>query len=186
MKKRYAFLVNAEKCIGCRTCSMACKNYNKLLPAMQWRQLYPLDAALYPHRERAFYSLACNHCENPACLEGCPTASYSIRPDGIVVHNQKTCIGCTNCLRSCPYGVPRYNSEANRVEKCSLCWERIDAGLRPACIQSCPVDAIQLIDLGSFNESEAAQFPKGYPKMPRLNPGTRFISAKAPQKQARG
>lgn len=186
MAIRYAFLVDAAKCIGCRTCSMACKNFNQLLPQMQWRQVYPLAEAIYPHRERAFYSLACNHCEKPACLEACPTASYSIRPDGIVAHNQSTCIGCTNCVRSCPYGAPHYNPQEKRVEKCSLCWERIDAGLKPACVQSCPVDAIRLIDLNDFDQSGTTQFPAGYPKMPRLNPGTRFILPATPQKQVRG
>lgn len=64
---RRAFLVNSDKCIGCRGCAMACKSFNQLEPERFWRYVYPLDKEIYPHEERAFYSLACNHCENPAC-----------------------------------------------------------------------------------------------------------------------
>ncbi|MFM8424908.1 MAG: DMSO reductase, partial [Chloroflexota bacterium] len=65
---RYAFSVNAELCIGCSSCGMACKNQNILDPGMVWRKLYPLSEEIYPHKDRAFYSLACNHCSQPACL----------------------------------------------------------------------------------------------------------------------
>ena len=185
MKKRYAFLMNADKCIGCRGCAMACKTFNQLEPNMVWRQVYPLAESIYPHRERAFYSLACNHCDDPACLRACPTGSYEKREDGIVVHHQETCIGCTNCVRSCPYGAPRYNAEEKHAEKCSMCWERIDAGLLPACVQACPVGALELVDLNTLDEPNAVQFPAGYPSMPRLNPSTRFILPRMPR-QIRG
>lgn len=181
---KYAFLVDSDKCIGCRGCSMACKNFNKLEPDMAWRQVYPLSTKIYPHRERAFLSLACNHCEDPACLRSCPTKSYQKRDDGIVVHTQETCIGCGNCVRSCPYGVPKINPVKRLAEKCSMCYERIDAGLLPACVQACPVDALTLIDLDSAEGQELArgttQYPEGFPRMERLNPATRFIVARQP------
>lgn len=69
---RRAFLVNSDKCIGCRGCAMACKSFNQLEPDRFWRYVYPLDKDIYPHEERAFYSLACNHCEHPACVAACP------------------------------------------------------------------------------------------------------------------
>ncbi len=184
--KRYAFKMNAAKCIGCRTCTMACKNYNQLLPHIQWRKVYPLAEKIYPHRERAFYSLACNHCDNPACRQACPTNSYEKRDDGIVVHNQKTCLGCTNCVRACPYGAPQYNNVERHVEKCSMCVERIEAGLLPTCVQACPVGAIELIDLTIFRDTNAVQFPDGFPKIQALGPGTRFIKPKVPTNQVRG
>ena len=93
MSKRHAFLMDMDKCIGCRSCAMACKNFNQLEPDMVWRQVYPLDEAIYPHHDRAFLSLACNHCEHPACMDACPTSSYQKRPDGVVVHHKETCIG---------------------------------------------------------------------------------------------
>lgn len=185
MSKRYAFLMDMDRCIGCRSCAMACKNFNQLEPSMLWRKVYPLAEAIYPHRERAFLSLACNHCENPACQKACPTQSYSKREDGIVVHNQATCIACQNCLRACPYGAPQYNATAKHVEKCSLCHERLDAGLLPACVQGCPTQALKLIDLANFNDSNAVQYPAGFPKQTELAPSTRFILPKMPR-QIRG
>lgn len=84
---RRAFLVNSDKCIGCRGCAMACKSFNQLEPDRFWRYVYPLDKDIYPHEERAFYSLACNHCEHPACVAACPVEAYTKREDGVVVHN---------------------------------------------------------------------------------------------------
>lgn len=185
MEKHHAFLFDSAKCIGCHSCAMACKQYNRLEPSMVWRFVHPLSEGIYPHRERAFYSLACNHCEHPACLEACPTASYSKRPDGIVVHHEKTCIGCSNCIRSCPYGAPKYNAAEKHAEKCSLCHERLDAGLLPACVQGCPTKALTLVDLNTLDEHRAVQFPAGYPDLPRLNPSTRFILPRMPR-QVRG
>lgn len=184
--KRYAFLMDMDKCIGCRGCAMACKNFNQLEPMMTWRQIYPLSEAIYPHRERAFLSLACNHCDNPACMSACPTRSYIKREDGIVVHNQQSCIGCQNCVRSCPYGAPRYSEAKRHVEKCSLCHERLDAGLQPACVQACVTGALQLVDLNDLRNANVVQFPAGYPHMPKLGPATRFILPRMPHTVVRG
>ena len=177
---RYAFYVNAELCIGCSTCAMACKNQNELEPGMVWRKVYPLSEEIYPHRDRAFYSLACNHCDKPACLEGCPVGAYSKRADGIVVHNQDACIGCRNCLRNCPFGAPKFNATEGHVEKCSMCWERIDEGLKPACVQGCPTGALTLVDLEAFDTTGTLQYPPGFPNRPDVQHSTRFKMPTSP------
>ena len=148
---------------------------------MVWRQVYPMDESIYPDRDRAFLPLSCNRCDNPACLAACPTCSYEKRPAAIVVHHQETCIGCSNCIRSCPYGAPRFNKAEKHAEKCSLCHERLDAGLQPACVQACLTGALQLIDLNAPLPGGLVQYPAGYPNMPRLNPSTRFILPRAPR-----
>ncbi|MDR0247092.1 MAG: 4Fe-4S dicluster domain-containing protein [Burkholderiales bacterium] len=180
MNKRYAFFVDAARCIGCETCAMACKQYYQQSQGIFWRKVIPLAADIYPHQERAFYSLACNHCKKPICAEVCPAKAYSIRNDGIVVHLQEKCIGCKNCVNRCPYGAPQFDAEKKKAGKCSLCYERLDAKLSPVCVQSCPVGALRLVDLNTLPDKNAVQFPAGYPKMPQLDPGTRFIPPRKP------
>ncbi|EGY24944.1 4Fe-4S binding domain protein [Desulfovibrio sp. A2] len=181
MKKQLGFLVDTEKCIGCFTCAMACKNVYHQQKGIAWRQVHPMGESIYPHRERAWLSLACNHCENPVCLEQCPVKAYAKREDGIVVHDQDACIGCGNCVRSCPYGAPKMNPVEKRAEKCSMCWQRIDAGLDPACVHSCPVGALSIADISTARLDGWVQYPAGYPEPKRLNPSTRFKAPRQPR-----
>lgn len=181
MTKQLAFFVNSELCIGCSSCGMACKNQHNLEPGIVWRQVYPLHEEIYPHRERAFYSLACNHCERPCCLEDCPVNAFSKREDGVVVHHAEVCIGCQNCVRSCPFGAPRYNPATRKAEKCSMCYQRLDAGLQPACVQACPTGALSLVDLETFDDPNAVRFPPGFPRDEWVNPSTRFKTPQQPR-----
>lgn len=181
MAKQLGWVVDSEKCIGCFTCAMACKNQYHQPTVVVWRYVYPLAQDIYPHRERAFYSLACNHCQNPECLRVCPADAYYKREkDGIVIHNEQRCIGCRNCVRSCPYGAPRYNPDRRKAEKCCLCYQRIDAGLLPACALSCPVGALRVVDLDKFDSTGLLRFPPGFPREPNLNPSTRFNFPRTP------
>ncbi len=181
MKKQLGFLVDARRCIGCFTCAMACKNQYHQPPGLVWRYVHPLKEEVFPHRERAFLTLACNHCERPTCLEVCPVSAYTKRSeDGVVVHHQKKCIGCGNCIRSCPYGAPKYNPALKKAEKCSLCWQRLDDGLKPACVQGCPTGAIDLIDTATFDAPDTLQYIAGFPRFPNLNPSIRFRPPRQP------
>ena len=182
MNKQMGFLVDSRRCIGCFACAMACKNQYHQETGVVWRKVYPLSEEIYPHRERAFYSLACNHCEHPTCFEVCPVKAYDKRDsDGIVIHHQDKCIGCGNCVRSCPYGAPKYNPVLKKAEKCSYCWQRIDAGLKTACVQSCPTHALQMIDMGMLDMPGLIQFPQGFPVFQKLNPSVRFRLPRSPQ-----
>jgi len=182
MKKQLGFFHYSHLCIGCNTCAIACKNQYHQEVGVVWRRVVSLSEEIYPHRERAFRSLACNHCENPVCLEVCPVQAYTKREkDGVVIHNQDRCIGCGNCIRSCPYGVPQFNPVLKKAEKCSLCWQRLDAGLDPACVQACPTKALQLIDLATFDDPSATQKAPGFPDFPKINPSIRFREPRLPE-----
>lgn len=182
MKKQLAFMVNSKKCIGCYSCAMACKNQYHQEPGVAWRNLQPLEAKDYPHRDRAFFSLSCNHCEKPVCVQVCPVGAHVKREkDGIVVHSSDKCIYCRQCIENCSYHAPKDNEVLQRAEKCSMCAERIDAGLMPACVQGCPAKALTLVELSAPEAQKGVQYPKGFGKFTQLNPSTRFVEAKAPQ-----
>jgi len=182
MKKQMAFMVNSKKCVGCYSCAMACKNQYHQEPGVAWRNLQPLTEKDYPHADRAFYSLACNHCATPICVEVCPVQAHVKREsDGIVVHSSDKCIYCKACIESCSYGAPKDNTILERAEKCSMCVERIDAGLKPACVQGCPTKALTLVDLAEMGNKDALQYPIGFAKFEELNPSTRFIEPTAPK-----
>jgi anaerobic dimethyl sulfoxide reductase subunit B (iron-sulfur subunit) len=90
-------------------------------------------------------SMACNHCEDPACVRQCPAKAYTKREsDGIVIHDPERCIGCRYCTWVCPYGAPQYDEREGRVRKCNLCVEELDRGGTPACVSSCPLRAIEI------------------------------------------
>lgn len=181
MKKQLAFLVDAEKCVGCYSCAMACKVMYKQEKGVTWRNLAPLDEKAYPHRERAFFSLSCNHCEKPACVSVCPVKAYTKREDGVVVHDANKCIYCKSCISACSYGSAKDNTVLGRAEKCSMCHERLDKGLQPACVTGCTTGALTKVELSSMHHSEAKQYLPGFDKKTALNPSTRFIAPKAPK-----
>lgn len=174
-QKQLGFLVDSEKCVGCRGCEMACKNEYQINDKLRWRKVYTLAEEEYSAPERNHMSLACNHCVEPECGRVCPVDAYSKREDGIVLHDQSKCIGCRFCMMACPYEVPQFNEEIKKVEKCELCYKRLDAGEEPACIAGCIPGALKLIDLNQFNETEAKRILPGFPDPSITDPSVRFI-----------
>jgi len=88
------------------------------------------------------------HCKEPDCLSACPVGAYHKREDGPVIYNPEVCIGCRYCMNACPFGVPHFDYDKGVVEgafidKCTMCPQRIDIGLEPACVATCPTDALE-------------------------------------------
>lgn len=149
---RWAMAIDLRRCVGCQTCTAACKHANATPPGIQWRRVLDIEVGEYPDVQRAFVPVGCNHCDEPACLPVCPTGATYQRPDGIVGIDYDACIGCAYCAVACPYqarsktdllsfayGGKAMASEAARgndqerrravATKCTFCVERIDAGL---------------------------------------------------------
>lgn len=179
MAKKLGFLVDSDRCIGCHSCEMACKNKYQLDPQIRWRKVYPISENAYGMPARIYMSLTCNHCANPECMKVCPVRAYTKREDGIVLHNHNRCIGCGMCIYACPYNVPQYNQRHKKVEKCHLCYQRIDQGENPACVDGCPVDAIKVIDLESHRSVLTTTSLKGFPDPNITSPSVRFVKPRA-------
>ena len=150
-----AFFIDATRCVNCKTCEVACKDANDNAAGRRMRRVRTFEGGEFPHVHAYNISMACNHCEDPACVKQCPARAYTKREsDGIVIHDPGKCIGCRYCTWVCPYGAPQYDEREGRVRKCNLCVGELDRGATPICLSSCPLRAI---DIGPLDE--VAQLP---------------------------
>lgn len=155
-----AFVLDLDRCTGCAACVLACSNENAPSPGIAWRSVVTFNRSRFPGAPVFHYSLACNHCLEPACLEGCPAAAYAKDPTtGAVVLDPDRCMGCRYCAWVCPYEAPRYAPSRGIMEKCTLCDHRLADGLEPACVAACPVDALGREE----NPAPGVVFRAGFP-----------------------
>ncbi|MEM9480177.1 MAG: DmsC/YnfH family molybdoenzyme membrane anchor subunit [Verrucomicrobiota bacterium] len=143
--EQYAFEVDLDACSGCKACVAACHSLNGLDEGESWRQVGSLATVSGDVPRHETVTSACHHCLDPGCLEGCPVMAYEKEEDtGIVRHLDDQCIGCKYCELKCPYDVPKYNKSLGIVRKCDMCHDRLAEGEAPACVQSCPNEAIKI------------------------------------------
>ena len=142
--EQYRFHFDMTLCVGCQCCVVACNEQNNNPAEVNWRRVGDIEGGFYPDTKRYHLSMACNHCLDPSCLNGCPTEAYVKLDTGVVSHQAEECIGCGYCTWNCPYGVPQYNPERNIVTKCDMCHSRLKDGQMPACVAACPEGAIQI------------------------------------------
>jgi len=142
-------LTDVTKCVGCALCVEACVQANGLGPDIPAPQDAPdgLSARRFTtvleQPAEHYVRKHCRHCLEPACVSACPVGAMQKTPIGPVIYDSSKCLGCRYCMVACPYGIPRYkwDSPAPVVRKCILCYERIDAGGIPACVEACPQGA---------------------------------------------
>ena len=142
--EQYRFHFDATACVGCHCCEVACNEQNNNPSDIKWRRVGETQSGIFPNVSNHFNSMSCNHCIDPECLKGCPTESYIKFDNGIVFHDDDTCIGCQYCTWNCPYEVPVFNADRGIVTKCHMCHEKLDIGQTPACVQACPAGAIEI------------------------------------------
>lgn len=150
---QYAFYFDNSRCTGCRTCEMACKDYNDLAVDIRYRKVYDFEGGSTELAEDGtvssscfmyHLSVSCNHCDNPACAKVCPTgAMHKDAETGLVSVDEHKCIGCGYCHMACPYNSPVVDREVGHSVKCDGCASRVAEGLEPICIGACPLRALQ-------------------------------------------
>ncbi len=146
--KKYSLHLNSSRCIACHGCEVHCKVNKGLPPGVLLCEIETSPMVMcggVPKVEATFTS--CRHCENPLCVDVCPTGAMVVRKDGIVYIDEEKCIGCMLCARACPWDVPQKHPQAKKAVKCDLCYERIDAGKTTACAAKCATHALKLVRL---------------------------------------
>lgn len=171
---RKGFLVDTARCIGCRSCQVACKQWNKLdadktsnrgafenpreLTANLYNRIRFVEQSDGGSVKWLFFSERCMHCGEAGCMKVCPSPGALYRTsDGIVAYDKDKCISCKYCVSACPFGMPRYGAD-DKVSKCNLCADRVAGGMPPACAKACPTQSLQFGDrAGLIAKAKAAK-----------------------------
>jgi molybdopterin-containing oxidoreductase family iron-sulfur binding subunit len=166
---RYGMVIDLQKCTGCNSCTVACRAEKGTPAGVHFHKVMKYEVGKYPNAKMKFLPMPCMHCQDPPCLKVCPTGATYIHPDGLVLLDEKICIGCRACMVACPYesrqflweirnyypGSPptpyekikQKGFEKGTVVKCNFCLQRLEEGKEPACVATCPATARTFGDL---------------------------------------
>jgi DMSO reductase iron-sulfur subunit len=180
--KQHAFHFTADNCIGCHACESACSEKNDLPAHLSFRSVGYVEGGTYPDYTRMNISMACNHCDDPVCLKGCPTRAYTKHAEyGAVIQDPDICFGCGYCTWVCPYNAPQLDPVKGQVEKCNMCVDRLEVGLKPACVSACVGNALDfgvVENMPDNREQIETQLP-GFPDPSITKPNIRFQQVKS-------
>ncbi len=202
---RLGLVIDLDICVGCHACAVNCKEWNAgghAAPLTDLDPYGPRPTGVWFNRVHAFevgegaagrtvyFPKSCLHCEQPACVEVCPTgASFKRADDGIVLVDEDRCIGCKLCSWACPYGAREFDADAGVMKKCTLCIDRIyNQNLAaeerlPACVTTCPASARHFGDLGDPGSAVSRLVAErgGYDLMPELGyrPTNKYLPPRA-------
>jgi formate dehydrogenase iron-sulfur subunit len=174
--QQYGFFTDTSICIGCKACEVACKEWNQLqgdssafladsfdntgsLDAQNWRHVKFIeqvpDQSSTTGNGAAWLMMSdvCKHCKQASCMEVCPTGAIIRTEFDTVFIQQDVCNGCRNCIAACPYSVIGMNNQTGTAHKCTLCYDRLQGGLQPACAKACPTQSIQFGPLADLQQA---------------------------------
>jgi DMSO reductase iron-sulfur subunit len=175
--KQHGFHFTADNCIGCHACEAACSEKNDLAPHLSFRSVGYVEGGTFPDFTRVNISMACNHCDDPVCLKGCPTGAYTKHAEyGAVLQDPDICFGCGYCTWVCPYNAPQLDPVAGNVQKCNMCVDRLEVGLKPACVSACLGNALDfgVIETTPENREQIKTQIPGFPHPEITHPNIRF------------
>ena len=184
---QYGMVIDLKRCYGCYACVMACKTSNHTPPGVLWARLLQGEVGTYPNVVRQTLPVLCMQCEEPSCMEVCPTGATQKLDNGIVIVEKDKCMGCKYCVMACPYGA-RYSVEEwesyfpeglplspyeeftraafeeksgiGVATKCDFCLDRISEGKNPSCVDACPANARIFGDLDDPNSKVSTLIKK--------------------------
>lgn len=166
---KWGMVLDLTRCAGCYSCVVTCKLENNTRPGVNWNGVSKVEWGNHPDAHQAFMLNLCMHCDNPPCVKACPSGATFKREDGIVKTDYEKCISCGYCVHACPYNARQINErdiynfkepapyETEGIqhlgvsEKCTFCYQRVDEGRKPACVQNCPGLARIFGDLDDSN-----------------------------------
>ena len=183
--KQHGFFFNADNCIACHACEAACSEKNDNPAHIAFRSVGFVEGGTYPNVQRLNISMACNHCDNPVCLKGCPTRAYTKFAEyGAVLQDPDICFGCGYCTWVCPYNAPQLDPVKGQVSKCNMCVDRLEVGLKPACVSACLGKALDFGVIENIPEgrSQAKTEIPGFPRADITHPNIRFQQTRVTQR----
>lgn len=175
--KQHGFYFTADNCISCHACESACSEKNDLAPHQAFRAVGYVEGGTYPEYTRLNISMACNHCDDPVCLKGCPTRAYTKFAEyGAVLQDPDICFGCGYCTWVCPYNAPQLDHSKGEVSKCNMCVDRLEIGLKPACVSACLAGALDfgIMETTPENRDGLETSIPGFPSTDITHPNIRF------------
>lgn len=179
--KQHGFFFTADNCIGCHACEAACAEKNETPAHLAFRSVGYVEGGSFPDYKRMNISMACNHCDDPVCLKGCPTRAYTKHTEyGAVLQDPETCFGCGYCTWVCPYNAPQLDPVKGQVSKCNMCVDRLEVGLKPACVSACVGNALDfgvIEKIPEGREQARVEIP-GFPSPEITRPNIRFQQIK--------
>jgi len=172
-KEFIGILVDTTVCVGCRSCEFACAEAHgfpqpdsdpevfkkqRSPSTKQWSVVNRFET----EKGEVFVKKQCMHCNQPACASACLTKAMLKTEEGPVIWREDKCMGCRFCMLSCPFDVPKfeYESAIPKIQKCNLCWDRLEKGKKPACVEACPVEALKFGTRRELIEMARAQIAK--------------------------
>lgn len=203
-------VIDLARCVGCNACTLACKIEHGTPPDVYYTRVYTEETGSFPDVTTLYVPALCNHCEDAPCVRVCPTGATYKREDGIVMVDQDKCIGCRYCMVACPYNERFYLREGSlddgyhgertvfedtkwqwftegTVVKCNFCAHRVDEGLDPACVVTCPTEARVFGDLEDPGSKVSTLIRErdGHQPQPDAgtNPSVYYLDPKPPARQ---
>lgn len=154
-KEFMGILVDTTRCIGCQTCEEVCAEVNGLpapdldVDVFKTKRTptptqYTVINGFETEKGDVYVKQQCMHCNEPACASACLTKAMLKTEEGPVIWREDKCMGCRFCMVSCPFNMPKFEDDSPnpKIQKCKMCWERLEEGKQPACVENCPAEAL--------------------------------------------